>query len=81
MLLGCSSGVRLLPQNFGLKASRLLRHDSGSMRVMASRSMSQSVTQENALDWVKWDKRRMLHVVYRVGDFDKSIKYVIFDTN
>jgi lactoylglutathione lyase len=44
---------------------------------MASRSMSQSVTQENALDWVKQDKRRMLHVVYRVGDLDKSIKYVV----
>jgi hypothetical protein len=47
------------------------------MRMMASRSMSQSVTQENALDWVKQDKRRMLHVVYRVGDLDKSIKYVV----
>lgn len=43
--------------------------------MMASRSMSQSVTQENALDWVKQDKRRMLHVVYRVGDLDKSIKF------
>ncbi|CAJ2636722.1 unnamed protein product [Trifolium pratense] len=69
------SGVRLLPHNFGLKASRFLRNDSRCMRVMASRNMSQSATQENALDWVKQDKRRMLHVVYRVGDLDKSIKF------
>jgi lactoylglutathione lyase len=51
------------------------------MRVMASRNMSQSATQENALDWVKQDKRRMLHVVYRVGDLDKSIKYVTSKMN
>lgn len=44
---------------------------------MSSGSMFPSATQENALDWVKQDKRRMLHVVYRVGDLDKSIKYVI----
>ncbi|MCH98618.1 lactoylglutathione lyase-like protein, partial [Trifolium medium] len=66
--------VRLLPHNFGLKASRFLRNDR-CMRVMASRNMSQSATQENALDWVKQDKRRMLHVVYRVGDLDKSLKF------
>jgi lactoylglutathione lyase len=26
-------------------------------------------------DWLKLDKRRMLHVVYRVGDMDATIKY------
>lgn len=45
------------------------------MRVMSSGNMSPYATQENALDWVKHDKRRMLHVVYRVGDLDKSIKF------
>lgn len=30
--------------------------------------------QENVLEWVKQDKRRMLHVVYRVGDLDRTIK-------
>ncbi|XP_058749959.1 probable lactoylglutathione lyase, chloroplastic [Vicia villosa] len=69
------NGVRQLPHSFVLKASRLLRHDSRCMRMMSSGSMSPSATQENALDWVKQDKRRMLHVVYRVGDLDKSIKF------
>ena len=29
---------------------------------------------EEALEWVKTDRRRLLHVVYRVGDLDKTIK-------
>lgn len=28
------------------------------------------------LEWPKKDKRRFLHVVYRVGDLDRTIKYV-----
>ncbi|KAK7314431.1 hypothetical protein VNO77_32955 [Canavalia gladiata] len=68
------SGVRQY-HNFGLKASRLLRHDDNCMRVMASGNLSPAATQENVLDWAKQDKRRMLHVVYRVGDLDKTIKF------
>ena len=67
-------GIRQF-HKFGLKASRFLRHDDKCMRVMAFGNMSTAATQENVLDWVKHDKRRMLHVVYRVGDLDKSIKY------
>ncbi|XP_071716799.1 probable lactoylglutathione lyase, chloroplastic [Rutidosis leptorrhynchoides] len=36
---------------------------------------STSCTKESALEWVKRDNRRMLHVVYRVGDLDKTIKF------
>ncbi|KAJ6797129.1 putative lactoylglutathione lyase, chloroplastic [Iris pallida] len=36
---------------------------------------STAVIQETALEWVKKDNRRMLHVVYRVGDLDKTIKF------
>lgn len=46
---------------------------------MASGDVSQSVAAAspgNVLEWVKQDKRRMLHVVYRVGDLDRTIKYV-----
>lgn len=32
------------------------------------------VGQEEAMEWVKKDRRRLLHVVYRVGDLDKTIK-------
>ncbi|RDX96630.1 putative lactoylglutathione lyase, chloroplastic, partial [Mucuna pruriens] len=66
--------------SFGLKASRVLRQygNSNSMRVKASGNVSQPVaaaSPENVLDWVKQDKRRMLHVVYRVGDLDRTIKF------
>ena len=32
------------------------------------------------LEWPKKDKRRFLHAVYRVGDLDRTIKYVFFHT-
>ena len=39
-------------------------------------SAGTAVSQEEALRWAKKDRRRLLHVVYRVGDLDKTIKYV-----
>lgn len=30
------------------------------------------------LEWPKKDKRRFLHVVYRVGDLDRTIQYLSF---
>ncbi|KAI5556440.1 hypothetical protein BDE02_18G035700 [Populus trichocarpa] len=36
---------------------------------------SSEVADQNVLEWVKNDKRRMLHVVYSVGDLDKTIKF------
>lgn len=30
------------------------------------------------LEWPKKDNRRFLHVVYRVGDLDRTIEYVFF---
>lgn len=36
---------------------------------------AQVIGQDEAVEWVKKDRRRMLHVVYRVGDLDKTIKY------
>ncbi|KAK7272713.1 hypothetical protein RJT34_29506 [Clitoria ternatea] len=70
------NGVRE-SHDFGLKASSFLRHDGNCMRVMAFGNMSPAATQEDVLDWVKHDKRRMLHVVYRVGNLDKTIKFYI----
>lgn len=32
------------------------------------------ISPEEAVEWVKKDRRRLLHVVYRVGDLDKTIK-------
>ncbi|WMV60007.1 hypothetical protein MTR67_053392 [Solanum verrucosum] len=65
-------------QSFGLKASKLLREKGGSLSISAAGNMapaSTAATQENVLEWVKQDKRRMLHVVYRVGDLDRTIKF------
>ncbi|XP_009625103.1 putative lactoylglutathione lyase, chloroplastic [Nicotiana tabacum] len=65
-------------QSFGLKASKLLREKGGGLSVSAAGNMahaSTATTQENVLEWVKQDKRRMLHVVYRVGDLEKTIKF------
>jgi lactoylglutathione lyase len=30
---------------------------------------------DEAIAWAKGDNRRLLHVVYRVGDLDRTIKY------
>ncbi|KAL9324658.1 hypothetical protein ACSQ67_009515 [Phaseolus vulgaris] len=74
-LFHLGSGIRRL-HNFGLKASKFLRHDDDNcITAKASMNTSSAAAQENALDWVKHDKRRMLHAVYRVGDLDKTIKF------
>lgn len=66
-------------QFFGLKASKLLRAEGSRVGTPLVGNVVQASTaaaEETALEWVKKDKRRMLHVVYRVGDLDRTIKYV-----
>ncbi|XP_030541733.1 probable lactoylglutathione lyase, chloroplastic [Rhodamnia argentea] len=65
-------------QSFGMRASRVLRRESSVTAASTPGNMAQAsttATQENILDWVKQDKRRLLHVVYRVGDMDRTIKF------
>ncbi|XP_058202500.1 probable lactoylglutathione lyase, chloroplastic isoform X1 [Rhododendron vialii] len=69
-----------IPQSLlsGVKASTLLRLEGNSIEGSTAANMAQpstNVTENNAIDWVKNDNRRMLHVVYRVGDLDKTIKF------
>ncbi|CAL8996552.1 unnamed protein product [Prunus brigantina] len=69
-----------LPQSqlLGAKASELLRGERNTLEAAPVANLAQAgtaITKENALEWVKNDKRRMLHVVYRVGDLDKTIKF------
>ncbi|CAA2999438.1 probable lactoylglutathione lyase, chloroplastic [Olea europaea subsp. europaea] len=76
-LLHLGSSVSQL-QFFGLKTSKLFREEGSSVSVCAAGNMAQAsnaTTIENSLEWVKKDKRRMLHVVYRVGDLDRTIKF------
>lgn len=69
----------VVPQSqiFNLKSSKLFRGDKKSIMVTPIRNAGQAstATDENVLQWVKQDKRRMLHVVYRVGDMDRTIKF------
>ncbi|KAG7030441.1 putative lactoylglutathione lyase, chloroplastic [Cucurbita argyrosperma subsp. argyrosperma] len=65
-------------QYVGLKASELLRGEGSNLGMTVAGNAAQASTgasSENLLDWVKEDKRRLLHVVYRVGDLDKTIKF------
>ncbi|KAL8489759.1 hypothetical protein ACS0TY_025588 [Phlomoides rotata] len=65
-------------QLFGQKTSKLFKAEGSTRLVSAGGNVIQASTaamQENVLDWVKTDKRRMLHVVYRVGDLDRTIKF------
>lgn len=73
-----ASNVGSQSQRFGLKPYKLFRGEGNSKAAKTIVSMAQgstATTQENALEWVKSDKRRMLHVVYRVGDMDRTIKF------
>lgn len=76
-------GDPAIPQSLlsGVKASTLLRLEGNSIEGCTAANMAQpsaSVTENNEVEWVKNDSRRMLHVVYRVGDLDKTIKYICF---
>ncbi|TQD79115.1 hypothetical protein C1H46_035316 [Malus baccata] len=69
-----------LPQSLllGAKASELLRGEGNPLEAAPVANLAQAgtaIAKENALEWVKNDRRRMLHVVYRVGDLDKTIKF------
>jgi lactoylglutathione lyase len=41
----------------------------------AAAAAETATTQNNILEWVKRDNRRLLHVVYRVADLEKTIKF------
>ncbi|PWA98850.1 glyoxalase/Bleomycin resistance protein/Dioxygenase superfamily protein [Artemisia annua] len=73
-----SSTLESHSQRYGLKACKLFRREGINKSARTIVSMAQgstTITQETALEWVKSDKRRMLHVVYRVGDLDRTIKF------
>ncbi|KAL0311975.1 UNVERIFIED_CONTAM: putative lactoylglutathione lyase, chloroplastic [Sesamum radiatum] len=65
---------------FVANAPKFLRTEGKSETSMLIADIAQettSVTEKDVLEWTKSDKRRLLHVVYRVGDLDKTIKFYI----
>ncbi|XVE97568.1 hypothetical protein REPUB_Repub03eG0030700 [Reevesia pubescens] len=66
-----------IPQSqlFGAKAANLLRAEGNSIEGNTFGNVATAVKEQDALNWIKNDKRRMLHVVYRVGDLEKTIKF------
>ncbi|XP_073043303.1 probable lactoylglutathione lyase, chloroplastic [Primulina eburnea] len=65
-------------QSFGLRSCKFFKRAVTIPAVSAAGNAAQAstaATQENTIGWVKKDKRRMLHVVYRVGDLDRTIKF------
>lgn len=75
--LGCYPAI---PQAlvFNVKATKMLKAEGNNRDVGTVGNMGQASTavSQEIVEWVKKDKRRMLHVVYRVGDLDRTIKYV-----
>ncbi|XP_022749839.1 probable lactoylglutathione lyase, chloroplastic isoform X2 [Durio zibethinus] len=77
-LLFSHLGTALQSQFFGFKASKMLKAEGSRVGMPLVGNVvqaSMAAAQETALEWVKKDKRRMLHVVYRVGDLDRTIKF------
>lgn len=71
-----------IPQSklLGAKGFEVFKAEGQAIEATAAGKLAQpdtAVTEENLMDWVKNDKRRLLHVVYRVGDLEKTIKYAI----
>ncbi|KAH7651736.1 lactoylglutathione lyase protein [Dioscorea alata] len=58
--------------------SGVIRAEGKVIEATAGENVAQASTglsQEAALEWSKKDNRRLLHVVYRVGDLDRTIKF------
>lgn len=56
-------------------AQKVLTHSVSECREMAE-GATPVVPSHELLEWAKQDKRRFLHAVYRVGNLDRTIKYV-----
>lgn len=67
-----------IPQSelLGGKTLKLFRMEGNMLEAGTAGNMAQAAVSEgNVLEWAKTDKRRMLHVVYRVGNLDKTMKF------
>nr|ACG27834.1 lactoylglutathione lyase [Zea mays] len=69
LLSTAAAGAALQPEQVaGTRPLRLTRS-------VASAVAKPRTSADEAISWAKKDNRRLLHVVYRVGDLDKTIKF------
>jgi lactoylglutathione lyase len=54
---------------------RLFQPKAGSSNIESVAAAQTMTSKDNVVEWAKSDNRRLLHVVYRVGDLDKTIKF------
>ncbi|KAL6877631.1 hypothetical protein ACP4OV_012846 [Aristida adscensionis] len=78
--LAAAADVVCFLQGAALHSDQALRlsRSGAAAKVRASPDAAQAATfagKEDAVAWAKSDNRRLLHVVYRVGDLDKTIKF------
>ncbi|XP_039041963.1 probable lactoylglutathione lyase, chloroplastic [Hibiscus syriacus] len=62
-------------QVLGANAAKLFGAGRNSIEDSKSENVATAFNEQDALNWVKNDNRRMLHVIYRVGDLEKTIKF------
>ncbi|KAG8375578.1 hypothetical protein BUALT_Bualt10G0115100 [Buddleja alternifolia] len=65
-------------ESLAANASNLLKTDGKVETTMPIADVAEtptSITNKDVLEWIKTDNRRLLHVVFRVGDLDKTIKF------
>ncbi|GLJ30769.1 hypothetical protein SUGI_0610180 [Cryptomeria japonica] len=74
---GQSRRLALLHLGSGFHQARMfVKGTSVNMRVEGNTAQAGAMVSEESLqEWSKKDNRRLLHVVYRVGDLEKTIKF------
>ncbi|KAF7075460.1 hypothetical protein CFC21_080233 [Triticum aestivum] len=70
MLLSTAAALRSEPIRLSRSGAPKLRASAGAAHANAT-----FCSKEEAFAWAKKDHRRLLHVVYRVGDIDRTIKF------
>ncbi|KAG0577986.1 hypothetical protein M758_5G189400 [Ceratodon purpureus] len=70
--MSCDSAGWQVP---GLPGLSQVLQAKGSGIVASAASAEAATNEDSILEFAKNDNRRMLHVVYRVGDLDKTIKF------
>ncbi|XP_075522505.1 lactoylglutathione lyase GLX1-like [Primulina tabacum] len=76
-----SRRIALLQLGTGLLATnapKLSRTEDNKLETrtpMWEIAQATSLNEENVLEWTKTDNRRLLHVVFRVGNLDKTIRF------